>query len=62
MMFVMPNVVPGTSQVFNKIKIIHMVFSEDNWRAVCLKSCFALCRLVWETSQKCPVRESGEED
>lgn len=45
--FVMPNMVPG---IFSKIKTIHVMFSGDKERAVCLKSCLALCRLVVENT------------
>lgn len=45
-MFVMPNMVPGTSQVFNEMQITHVVFSGDNGGAVFLKSCLAWYRLV----------------
>lgn len=47
-MFVMPSMVSATSQVFNKMKVTHVVFSVYGGRAVCLKSCLALCRLIVE--------------
>lgn len=45
-MFVMPSVVSGTSQVFNKMKVTRVVFAVYGGRAVCVKSCLALCRLI----------------
>lgn len=47
-MFVMFNLVPDTSPVFSKRKIMHVVFSGDDGRAVCLESCLAMFRPIVE--------------
>ena len=58
----MPNMLPGISQVFNNMWIIHVVSLVYSGTAVSLKSCLVSCKLIVENKREMASCGQGREE